>query len=185
MAGKDETEAVDFKRSRELLRDYWESVEREAEENPNLKYVRDHSLREAIRDSINHRLVAYRFCLLIQLLGKLTNPAIDCLRLQKRKAGWDARSLGSKVVAPFNREQENVLGTSGDPYVGNPMRVPRMRVTIKARRTSPAGTPLSMFLSRWRKKATRTLQRMFFGKSCLRYSGASKCSALPTPFRPG
>jgi len=134
MAGKDETEAVDFKRSRELLRDYWESVEREAKENPNLKYVRDHSLREAIRDSINHRLVAYRFCLLIQLLGKLTNPAIDCLRLQKRKAGWDARSLGSKVVAPFNREQENVLGTSGDPYVGNPMRVPRMRRDDKSKK---------------------------------------------------
>jgi hypothetical protein len=40
--------------------------------------------------------------------------------------GWDARSLGSKVVAPFNRKQENVLGTSNNPYVGNPMRIPRM-----------------------------------------------------------
>ena len=90
-------------------------------------------LRQAIHDSVNHRQVTYRFCLLIQLLGKLTNPTIDCLRLQKKKGdpgdvtGWDARSLGSKVVAPFNRKQENVLGTSGDPYVGNPMRIPRMR----------------------------------------------------------
>jgi hypothetical protein len=40
--------------------------------------------------------------------------------------GWDARSLASKVVAPFNRQQENILGTSADPYVGNPMRIPRM-----------------------------------------------------------
>jgi len=54
------------------------------------------------------------------------------LRLQKKKGdvtdvtGWDARSLGSKVVAPFNQRQENVLGTSNDPYVGNPMRIPRM-----------------------------------------------------------
>ena len=57
---------------------------------------------------------------------------LDCLRLQKRKGdpsdltGWDARSLGSKVVASFNQRQENILGTSSDPYVGNPMRIPRM-----------------------------------------------------------
>ena len=34
--------------------------------------------------------------------------------------------MGSKVVASFNQRQENILGTSGDPYVGNPMRIPRM-----------------------------------------------------------
>jgi hypothetical protein len=62
----------------------------------------------------------------------MLNPALDCLRLQKRKddpqdfSGWDARTLGRKVVAPFNQRQENILGTSGDPYVGNPMRIPRM-----------------------------------------------------------
>ncbi len=52
--------------------------------------------------------------------------------MQKKKGdptdltGWDARSLGSKVVAPFNQKQEGILGTSSDPYVGNPMRIPRM-----------------------------------------------------------
>jgi hypothetical protein len=34
--------------------------------------------------------------------------------------------LGSKVISPFNIRQENVLGTSNDPYVGNAMRIPRM-----------------------------------------------------------
>lgn len=95
-------------------------------------YLDDPALREEIRACINHALVAYRFCLPIQLLGKVTNPSLDCLRLQRRKgdaddvAGWDARSLGSKVVAPFNQAQEGILGSSNDPYVGNPMRVPRM-----------------------------------------------------------
>jgi hypothetical protein len=57
---------------------------------------------------------------------------LDSLRLQRKKddpsdvTGWDARSLAGKVVAPFNQRQENILGTSGDPYVGNPMRIPRM-----------------------------------------------------------
>ncbi len=115
-----------------MLWDYWEAVNRDAGETPGVYYVADPLLRQVIHASVNHGQVAYRFCLLIQLLGKLTNPTVDCLRLQKKKGdpddvtGWDARSLGSKVVAPFNREQENVLGTSGDPYVGNPMRIPRM-----------------------------------------------------------
>jgi hypothetical protein len=59
------------------------------------------------------------------------NPKVDSLCLQKKEdaqdvTGWDARTLGSKVIAPFNQSQECALGTSGDPYVGNPMRIPRM-----------------------------------------------------------
>jgi hypothetical protein len=129
---KDETETVDLKHAQELLWDHWKSVERDASEITDVNYVSDPLLRQAIYNSVNHGQVTYRFCLLIQLLGKLTNPTIDCLCLQKKKGdpgdvtGWDARSLGSRVVAPFNRKQENVLGTSGDPYVGNPMRIPRM-----------------------------------------------------------
>jgi hypothetical protein len=45
---------------------------------------------------------------------------------EKSESKADARSLGSKVIAPFIKEQESVLGTSGDPYVGNPMRIPLM-----------------------------------------------------------
>lgn len=111
---------------------HWQAVVAEASAKPDIEYVADVSLRQAIHDSVNHKQVAYRFCLPIQLLGKLTNPKLDCLRLQKKKedpndvTGWDARSLGSKVVAPFNQKEENVLGTSNDPYVGNPMRIPRM-----------------------------------------------------------
>jgi hypothetical protein len=129
---KDETETVDLKHAQELLWDHWKSVERDASEKSDVNYISDPLLRQTLHNSVNHRQVTYRFCLLIQLLGKLTNPTIDCLRLQKKKGdpgdvtGWDARSLGRKVVAPFNRKQENVLGTSSDPYVGNPMRIPRM-----------------------------------------------------------
>ncbi|MBI2947833.1 MAG: restriction endonuclease, SacI family [Verrucomicrobia bacterium] len=81
---------------------------------------------------MNHKQVTYRFCLPVQLLGKLANPSCDCLRLQKQKSdpsdltGWDARSLANKVVAPFNQREEGILGRSDDPYVGNPMRIPRM-----------------------------------------------------------
>lgn len=126
------SENLNLKRAKELLEKHWQVVVTEASARPVIEYITDRILREAIHASVNHKQVAYRFCLPIQLLGKLANPKLDCLRLQRRKGdtadvkGWDARSLGSKVVAPFNQRQENVLGTSNDPYVGNPMRIPRM-----------------------------------------------------------
>jgi hypothetical protein len=99
-------------------------------------------MREAIAKSINHSQVSYRYCLPIQLLGKLTNPRIDSRRLQRGPddsdtESWDARSLGSKVIAPFVKEQESVLGTSGDPYVGNPMRIPKMERDDKTKSDVP------------------------------------------------
>lgn len=133
MTRKDgDRETLDLKQAGDLLETHWRAVVVEASGKPDIEFIADVSLRGAIHDSINHKQVAYRFCLPIQLLGKLTNVKLDCLRLQKKKGdrnditGWDARSLGSKVVAPFNQKEENVLGTSNDPYVGNPMRIPRM-----------------------------------------------------------
>jgi hypothetical protein len=127
-----DTGSVDFDRAAQLVETHWQAVVAEAEEDPDVTYVADAALRDAIRASVQHKQVAYRFCLPVQLLGKLTDPTLDSLRLQKRKGdpsdvtGWDARSLASRVVAPFNRRQENILGTSLDPYVRNPMRIPRM-----------------------------------------------------------
>jgi hypothetical protein len=127
-----DTGPIDFDRAVQLLETHWQAVVAEADANRDVCYVADATLRDAIRASVHHKQVAYRFCLPVQLLGKLTEPTVDSLRLQKRRGdpsdvtGWDARSLASKVVAPFNQRQENILGTSADPYVGNPMRIPRM-----------------------------------------------------------
>ncbi len=130
----------DFDRAAQLLETHWQTVVTEGNARPQLVYVADAALRQAIRASVSHKQVAYRFCLPVQLLGKLTDPNLDSLRLQKRKGdrsdvtGWDARSLASKVVAPFNQRQENILGTSSDPYVGNPMRIPRMARDDKSKK---------------------------------------------------
>jgi len=123
---------LDHSRAAAILREHWQTVMAAAALKPDSDPIAEPTLQEAIRSCVNHDQVAYRFCLPTQLLGKLTNPSLDCLRLQKKKGdpsdvrGWDARSLAGKVIARFNQEQESVLGTSSDPYVGNPMRIPRM-----------------------------------------------------------
>jgi hypothetical protein len=136
-------DGLDFEGAAALLHEHWEAVTNEAAARPNHEYVSDETLREVVLSSINHPFVAYRFCLPIQLLGKMANPALDCLRLQKRKndpgdtTGWDARSFGRHVVAVFNRRQENILGDSKDPYVGNPMRIPKMIRDDESKRDIP------------------------------------------------
>ncbi|MDD5533967.1 MAG: restriction endonuclease, SacI family [Syntrophales bacterium] len=114
---KSEINSLDLNRAAELLEKNWQLVTGEASAKPEIQFISDEDLRHAIGSSIGHKQVAFRFCLPVQILGKLTNPKLDSLRLQKRKGdlsditGWDARSLASKVVAPFNRRQENIIGT--------------------------------------------------------------------------
>lgn len=130
---------VDWEAAQRLLDTVWTDVRAKAERSPEHEHVGDTNLRRAIAASINHPQVSYRFCLPVQLLGKMVNPDLDALALQKGgdatgARGWDARSLASKVVAPFNLAQEGVLGTANDPYVGNAMRIPRMLRTDTSKR---------------------------------------------------
>jgi hypothetical protein len=84
---------------------------------------------DAIRDLVNHEQVAVRFCLPTQLLGKLTDSSLDALSLQRgdgEDGRWDSRSFASRVIVPWNRKNQSVLGGSGAPYVSNPLRRPRL-----------------------------------------------------------
>jgi hypothetical protein len=105
--------------AKELLRDSWNSV------------LNDESViaPDAIRKLVEHNQVSIRFCLPTQLLGKLTDSSLDALSLQRgdgEKGRWDPRGFAAQVVVPWNRENQNVLGASGDPYVSNPLRRPRV-----------------------------------------------------------
>lgn len=76
--------------------------------------------------------VAIRFCLPTQLLGKAVDAKLDCLCLQKgdgeSESMWDPRGFASKVTVPWVMANQNVLGTSADPYVSQPLRKPRLQV---------------------------------------------------------
>ena len=71
--------------------------------------------------------VSHRFAAITQIAGVFfdANRNPFCLQLGEGKEGdWDARSFATAVIIPWLRNHESPLGTSGDPYVGNPLRRP-------------------------------------------------------------
>ena len=71
--------------------------------------------------------------MLTQPLGKLTDHRRDVLSIQLGDAGsaeaagrWDARSFCQTNVVPWVTDAGQVLGTSPDPYVNNPLRRNRL-----------------------------------------------------------
>ena len=110
----------DAESARELLDELWGIVTQE----------KDEEIEQDIDRLVGSRFVSIRYCLPTQLLGKLTDPRLDCLCLQKGRGDsdsqWDPRSFSNKVIVPWSAENQSVLGTSADPYVGKPLRKPRL-----------------------------------------------------------
>ncbi len=111
--------------AKKLLAEAWELVclEDKPSENTDIQRL------------IGCNLVAVRFALPTQLLGKYTNQSLDVLCLQKGKTDdqtlWDPRSFAQKTVVPWISENQNILGTSKDPYVNKPLRKPRIEAEPK------------------------------------------------------
>ena len=87
---------------------------------------------EEIDRFVESSVVSIRYAFLTQLLGKMTDPTRDLLCLQKGKPDpespgrWDPRGFCTRLVVPWVQRNNNVLGTSPDPYVNKPLRRPRL-----------------------------------------------------------
>ena len=93
----------------------------------------DAAIDGGIHELIVCGVVSIRYALLTQLLGKAVYPSRDALSIQRGDAStadaagrWDARSFCSANVVPWVSESGQVLGTSPDPYVNNPLRRSRL-----------------------------------------------------------
>lgn len=122
-----------------LLEQYWELV------------LNDDDLASTpeINAVINSDLVAVRYCLPTQLLGKLTDPSLDALCLQEKASppgNRDPRSFSAAVVAPWVIRNQKVLGSSAEPYVGNPLRRPRLNEGLDQLRDPERWTGLTAIL---------------------------------------
>lgn len=86
--------------------------------------------------------LTYRYILLTALTAKATNESVDILSLQAgddSDGAYDARSLCSKVIYPFQRDfLADVLdGSNEDPLVNNPGRHPRLSKSNKSANGDP------------------------------------------------
>lgn len=100
---------------RSWLDERWRSVEHDRPDDPEIDRI------------INANIVALRYALPTQLLGKIADPSRDILAIQASGGnGWDARSFAKDVVVPWVTDNRNILGTSQDPYVGKPLRRKRL-----------------------------------------------------------
>lgn len=102
----------------------------------------DGPLRDAIRQSINSGTKTYRYVLPTQLVAKLADASVDCRSVQVaggRPGAFDARSICDKVIVPFDRGNNAVLGGSAEPYVNNPLRVPEITPQYSSQQKDKAG----------------------------------------------
>lgn len=78
---------------------------------------------------VNSDVSSIRYALVTQMLGKIADPARNLMALQLGEAvegAWDARSFATAVVLPWERDNQQVIGKSPDPYVSKPLRRPRL-----------------------------------------------------------
>ena len=78
---------------------------------------------------VNSKVNSIRYALVTQMLGKIADPSRSLMALQLGEAvegAWDARSFATAVVLPWERDNQQVLGKSPDPYVSKPLRRPRL-----------------------------------------------------------
>ena len=83
---------------------------------------------------VNSKGVAVRYALVTQLLGKIADGSRDlrAVQLAEGSAGaWDARSFSTAVVVPWVAENQQVLGTSSEPYASKPLRRKRLEQDMR------------------------------------------------------
>ena len=78
---------------------------------------------------VNSNVISIRYAVLTQILGKIADHNRSVMALQSAEfveGAWDARSFATRVIVPWDRDNQRVIGNSSDPYVSNPLRRPRL-----------------------------------------------------------
>lgn len=118
---------LDIEIANKIIISAWTDIQKLSSEKINeISFIEEAELKERIKRLTNSETKSYRYAILTQVLAKATNPSINCLSIQA-KAGFigafDARSFCKNTVVKFERKYlENILGSSGDPYVSKPLR---------------------------------------------------------------
>ncbi len=130
---------MDTEQAREWLDRAWSKVLEAEDKDPDPEVDR----------LVNSGLVSIRYALLTQLLGKIADRKRGLLILQLgdgEPGAWDPRSFATAVIVPWVAANNDVLGTTGDPYVNNPLRRPRLERDAPRRRNQEEWNALHDFL---------------------------------------
>ena len=135
---------MDHREVREWLDAAWNEVVHESVTDPDPE----------VDALVNSDVSSIRYALVTQMLGKIANPARSLMVLQLGEAvegAWDARSFATAVVLPWERNNQQVIGKSPDPYVSKPLRRPRLDDDTSVRSKAAWGALVS-FLGDYTRK---------------------------------
>ena len=143
---------------------------------------------EEVDRLINSKIQSIRYAVLTQILGKMADERRGILNLQlgneNSSDAWDARSFCTAVIVPWVGENQNVLGTSPDPYVNNPLRRPRLDEGAHQLRDKDEWDALVAFLSPLDSASRKDLETAFI--RCLKSVArrlSSQSFTYPIPAR--
>lgn len=114
---------------------------------------------------VNSRVSSIRYALITQLLGKIANPDRSLMYLQigsTEFGAWNARSFCDDVIVPWVTENQNVLGTSAEPYASKPLRRERLEKTMPNVRNKEDWTRLYDFFASLDKSSSSDLEHAMF-----------------------
>lgn len=118
----------------ETLKSLWSEIQSIPYQQAHKGFVEDDDLKKIIKQLVNSSTKAFRYALMTQVLAKIVDPRVNCLAIQVQARvpyAFDARSFCKATVVPFEREYlDNILGGSGDPYVGKPLRHEKITLDI-------------------------------------------------------
>lgn len=114
---------------------------------------------------VNSRVTSIRYALITQLLGKIANPERNLLYLQSgstETGAWNARSFCDAVIVPWVTENQNVLGTSAEPYASKPLRRERLERNMPNVRDKKDWERLYDFFAPLNKSSSSELEHAMF-----------------------
>lgn len=133
-----DTPAAFFEKCIATLSDQWLAVGDRTDD-----YLEDASSIRTIKELMQSRTKSYRYVLPTQILAKVVDPSLDCRCIQagphSEPERFDARSLCTKVIVPFENAEGKPLGGSPDPYVNNPLRDPEVSPEYRGNKSDKNG----------------------------------------------
>ena len=117
---------------------------------------------------VNSEIVSLRYAFVTQLLGKAADHSRSLLSLQSgdgTPGSWNARSLADQIVVPWVTHNQNVLGTSREPYASKPLRRPSLSSDMSNVRNPDEWKALVDFFENLDKSEPARVQETF--RKCL------------------